>query len=366
MTTRRQLLGWLSALLAAPRTLTADEAGGAQPAGKPLDLLFLGGTGFLGRHQVRQALARGHRVTLFNRGRTAPGLYGKEVEVLLGNRDSRVGDGLKALQGTRRWDVVIDNSGYVPRHVQDSLELLRDRCRRYIYVSTIAAYEYAPSGRSIDESAPLQPAPLPTTEKITDQTYGALKAECDRVVQARLGPRATIVRPTFIIGPGDETDRFTYWVDRVARGGDVLAPPDPDAELQFVDVRDLCTWMVELAERDVPGIFNAAGPLMTWRRVLQELGTVATRPVNLRWSNADVLQRANVNLPLVRQPGRGRWPHYDGARAAAAGLRYRPLAETAAATLEWWRSQGEERRAKPQGWPTEAQEKEALRLLEAS
>jgi 2'-hydroxyisoflavone reductase len=183
-------------------------------------------------------------------------------------------------------------------------------------------------------------------------------------VQARLGSRATIVRPTYVVGPGDETDRFTYWVDRVARGGDVLAPPEPDAELQWIDARDLCPWIVELAERDVAGIFNAAGPPMTWKGVLKELSALATRPVNLRWSTGEVLERANVNLPLVRPPGRGASPRFDGARAAAAGLRYRPLADTATATLEWWRSQSAERRANAEDWPTEAQEQEALRLLQ--
>jgi 2'-hydroxyisoflavone reductase len=186
-------------------------------------------------------------------------------------------------------------------------------------------------------------------------------------VQARLGSRATIVRPTYVFGPGDETDRFTYWVDRVSRGGEVLAPPDPEAELQWIDVRDLCPWTIDLAERDVAGIFNAAGPPSTWRQALQVLTALATRPVNLRWSTDEVLRRANVTLPLVRPPGRGgAWPHFDGARAAAAGLRYRPLADTAAATLEWWRSQSAERRANAEDWPTEAQEKEALRLLEGA
>ena len=363
-TTRRELLGWLSALVAAPRVLAADDAPPRDSTKKSLDLLFLGGTGFLGPHQVRYALSRGHRVTLFNRGRSAPNLFGQDVEVLLGDRDSRVGEGLRALHGTRRWDVVIDNSGYVPRHVHDSIELLQDRCRRYVFVSTVAVYEYAPSGRSIDETAPLKPAPLPTTETVTGETYGALKAECDRIVQARLGSRATIVRPTYVVGPGDETDRFTYWVDRVSRGGDVLAPPEPEAELQWIDARDLCPWIVDLAERDVAGIFNAAGPPMTWRRVLQELSALATRPVNLRWSTGAALERAQVNLPLVRPPGRGASPHFDGARAAAAGLRYRALADTAAATLEWWRSQSAERRANAEDWPTEAQEAEALRLLQ--
>jgi 2'-hydroxyisoflavone reductase len=368
MTTRRDLLQWLPALVAAPQVMAAEAVAPVRPATrKRLDILFLGGTGFLGPHQVRYALERGHRVTLFNRGRSAPGLFGPEVEVLLGNRDARIAPGLTALQGTRRWDVVIDNSGYVPRHVHDSIDLLQQRCDRYVFVSTVAVYEPAPDGRRIDESAPLRPAPQPATETISGETYGALKAECDRTVQARLGSQATIVRPTFVVGPGDDTDRFTYWVERVARGGEVLAPPDPEARLQWVDVRDLCPWTVELAERNVAGIFNAAGPPMRWREVLQQLATLSSQPVALRWSTQEVLHRADVDLPLVRSTARGVASlNFDGTRAQRSGLSYRPLADTATATLDWWRAQPADRRAHPEDWPTEAQEREALRLLSTS
>ncbi|HET7202007.1 MAG TPA: NAD-dependent epimerase/dehydratase family protein [Steroidobacteraceae bacterium] len=366
MATRREFLQWLAALTATPRIASAEGGSAVQPARKRLAILVLGGTGFLGPHQVRHALDRGHRVTLFNRGRSAPGLFGSDVEVLLGDRDARVAPGLTALRGARRWDVVIDNSGYVPRHVRDSTELLQHRCDRYVFVSTVAAYDAPPGGGRLDESAPLRAAPLPETETVSAATYGALKAECDRTVQARLGRRATIVRPTFIVGPGDDTDRFTYWVERAARGGQALAPPDPEASLQWVDVRDLCPWLVELAERDVSSIFNAAGPSMAWRDVLQVLAAASSRPVEWRWATHEVLQRTGIALPLVRPAGRGASLHFDGTRAHAAGLRYRPLADTAAATLEWWRSQPAERRANPEDWPSEAQEREALRLLTAT
>ncbi|HET9693064.1 MAG TPA: NAD-dependent epimerase/dehydratase family protein [Steroidobacteraceae bacterium] len=367
MSTRRDFLQWLAALGATPGVaMAASESAAVRPAPKRLAILFLGGTGFLGPHQVRHALARGHRVTLFNRGRSAPGLFGSDVEVLLGDRDARVGPGLSALGGARRWDVVIDNSGYVPRHVRDSIDLLQHRCDRYLFVSTVAAYDPPPGGGRIDEAGPLRAAPSPQTETVSGATYGALKAECDRIVQAQLGRRATIVRPTYIVGPGDDTDRFTYWIERAARGGEALAPPDPEARLQWVDVRDLCPWVVELAEGDVSGIFNAAGPPMTWRDVLHQLAAASSTPVDWRWATDEVLQRSGVSLPLVRPRSGGAWPHFDGARAQASGLRYRPLADTAAATLEWWRSQPAERRANPEDWPSEAQEREALRLLAAA
>jgi 2'-hydroxyisoflavone reductase len=364
MTTRRALIQGLAAMMAMPAVAAAE--GAASRARKPLDILFLGGTGFLGPFQVEYALARGHRVTLFNRGKSAPGMFGDRAEILLGNRDTRIEPGLAALQGTRRWDVVIDNSGYVPRHVRDSIELLKGRFGRYVFVSTVAVYEPS-AGPRFDESSPLRPAPNPETEDVTGQTYGPLKAECDRIVQAALGKQATIVRPTYIVGPNDDTDRFTYWVERVARGGDVLGPPDPRVELQWIDVRDLCPWIVDLAERDQPGIFNAAGPTtpMNWEQVLQELAKQSSQPVRLRWSTTEVLQKTGIRLPLVRQASATTIasPHFDGAAAAAAGLHYRPLADTAAATLAWWRAQPEERRAKAEGWPTAEQEREALRLL---
>lgn len=365
MATRRELLQWLGAIAAMP-AVTAAAQGTAGRAGKPLDILFLGGTGFLGPHQVEHALDRGHRVTLFNRGKSAPGLFGGRAEILLGNRDTRIEPGLAALQGTRRWDVVIDNSGYVPRHVRDSVELLKDRCRRYVFVSTVAVYDPA-AGPRFDEKSPLRAAPSPDTEEVNGKTYGPLKAECDRIVQAALGDRATIVRPTYIVGPNDDTDRFTYWVERVARGGAVLGPPDPRVELQWVDVRDLCPWIVDLAERDQPGIFNAAGPAtpVDWEQVLQELAKLSSQPVKLRWATAEVLEKTGIRLPMVRQGSATTVasPHFEGGAAAAAGLRYRPLADTAAATLAWWRAQPEERRAKAEGWPTPEQEQEALRLL---
>lgn len=360
MTTRREILQWAAALSSLP-ALSRVAAARPGPAREPLELLFLGGTGFLGPHQIEHALARGHRVTIFNRGKTAPELYGERVEILIGDRDSKVGDGLKALEGTRRWDAVIDNSGYVPRHVRDSVELLADRCDRYLYVSTVAAYDME-AGGSFDESSRLADAPPPEVERVDGATYGPLKAECDRIARAALGERCTVVRPTYIVGPGDVTDRFTYWIVRMAQGGELLGPPEPDSELQWVDARDLCPWIVELVERDVPGVFNTAGPAeaVTWRQILEALAKDAPEPARIRWSTYEALDQAGVRLPLVRK---GAPAHFDSSAAQAAGLSFRPLADTAAATRTWWAEQPEEERANPRGWPTPEQERAALALL---
>jgi 2'-hydroxyisoflavone reductase len=369
MTSRRDLMKWTMAMMALPaaaRAATNPAAATEDPgrAARPLDILFLGGTGFLGPHEVDYALAQGHRVTLFNRGQSAKGLYGDRVEVLIGNRDTKIAPGLEALQGARRWDVVIDNSGYVPRHVRDSVALLKDRVRRYVYVSTVAVYD-PKAGPVFDEASPLYPAPSPEVENVTGETYGPLKAECDRIVQAELGSRATIVRPNYIFGPGDDTYRFPYWVERVARGGELLGPPDPKVELQWVDVRDLCPWIVQLGERDQPGIYNASGPdvPVNWQQVLQSLSRLSERPAQFRWATPEVLKETGIRLPLVDPGPVFVSEHYDGRKAAGVGLHYRPLADTADATLSWWRSLTPEQQAEAKRWPTPQQEQQALALL---
>jgi 2'-hydroxyisoflavone reductase len=363
MPTRRELMQWATASLGAIAAGLTRATEIKLP--RPMSILFLGGTGFLGPAQVEYALARGHRVTLFNRGRSAAGLFRDRAELLIGNRDAKVDEGLGALAGERRWDVVIDNSGYLPRHVRDSVELLRDRVGRYVYVSTVAVYDPG-GGAVLDETSPLRRMTNLQDETMSWANYGPQKAECDRIVQELLGKAATIVRPTYIVGPGDDTDRFTYWVDRLARGGDVLATPDPGNELQWVDVRDLCPWIVTLAEKGVSGIFNAAGPMtpVTWEQVLATLSSLAREPVRFHWATAAVLKELEIDLPLV-SPGRPS-RHFANAASQAAGLSYRPLAETAAATLEWWRSQPESRRAGAEGWPTPDKERAAIERLSAA
>lgn len=360
MTNRREFLGVSAALMAA-------AASGAESLIKPteqkLDILFLGGTGFIGPHQINYALDRGHTVTMFNRGRRA-GLYGGRVEELIGNRDSNIDDGLKVLEGNRTWDVVVDNSGYVPRHVADSARLLKSRCARYIYTSTVAVYDFEKSN-SVDIDSPLLPAPDPTTETVSGATYGPLKAECDRVAMDILGDRLTIVRPTYIIGPGDTTDRFTYWVERFHRGGDIVCPSGPEQDAQWIDVRDLCHWLVSLGETDTRGVFNAVAPEMpvTREEVMHGIKATTSAGSRLYWPDAELLEELEYPTPMF--PNRGFSRRIDSSNAEAAGLRFRPLADSVRDTHDWWTSQPAERRDNPRRWPTHEQEVRVLARLKS-
>lgn len=358
MTTRRTMLGWTLAALtvAAARSSFA----GVPKARRRLDLLFLGGTGFLGPHQVEYALARGHRVTLFNRGRSAANLYGDRAELLVGDRDARVGDGLRALQGTRRWDAVIDNSGYLPRHVRDSVELLKDRVRRYAFVSTMSVYDRARAG-AVDEAWPLLPLANPEDES-QEGRYGPLKAECDRIVRAALGRRATVVRPTFVLGPGDDTYRFAYWLARVGAGGTVLGPRADAAPLQFVDARDLCPWLIALVERDVAGAYNAACPPVPWDTVLAAMRPLASGPLEIRRPPGALVTELKLNAPLTRSDDPQ--VRLDGRLATRHSLAYRDIGDTVRATWEWWqRRPAEEQRATAAEWPTPEAERAVLERL---
>lgn len=357
MTTRREFLG-------AGATLVGASAVGAtsmiEPADSRLDILFLGGTGFIGPHQIHYALDRGHAVTMFNRGRNA-GLYGDRVEEIVGNRDDRIDGGLKALRGDRTWDVVVDNSGYVPRHVRDSVNLLKDRCGRYIYTSTVGVYDFYKQPK-VDVNGPMLPAPAAEIED-TRAYYGPLKAECDRIVQAALGEQATIVRPTYIVGPGDTTDRFTYWVDRFHRGGDIVCPAGPELNCVWIDVRDLCHWMIDLAEHDTPGIFNGAGPIspMNNEQVMWALRAFTGKEVQLHWPSAELLRELAFNTPMFRHTPYSRF--IDSSGALEAGLTFRALAESVRDTHDWWMSRSAGRRATGRNWPTAEREQEVLARL---
>ena len=360
MTNRRAFLG-LSAL--GLGSLTLPITGLSAAPTKPLDVLVLGGTGFIGPHQVEALLARGHKVTLFNRGRKAD-LFAGRAETLVGNRDDQVDDGLNPLKSGRRWDVVLDNSGYVPRHVKDSVELLAERCDRYVYISTVAVYDYGEGDgdRNLHRDSPLL-RDIPDTEEVTGETYGPLKAACDTLVTDILGDKSTVVRPTYIVGPGDHTDRFTYWVDRIRRGGDVLAPAGADLEAQWIDVRDLTAFVVRLIERGTPGAFNGAGPSsrFTNESLMWSLAAMTPEPVRFHWPTAELLEQ--LKLPLPMMAGRQWSRHVDATPAKKAGLEFRALADTARDLQAWWLAQPEERRATPRRWPTLEQEAEAIRLI---
>ncbi|HSN70894.1 MAG TPA: SDR family oxidoreductase, partial [Steroidobacteraceae bacterium] len=252
---------------------------------RPLKLLILGGTGFIGPHFVETALARGHELTLFNRGKRNTELF-PDVERILGDRNGEI-DGLKG----RRWDAVIDNSGYVPRHVQLSADLLHGNVGRYLFISSISVYaSLAEPG--IDEDAPLAQIPDPTVEEITGETYGALKALCEQAVERRYGSAATIVRPTYIVGPRDTTDRFTYWPVRVSQGGRMLAPGTARDPVQIIDVRDLAEFVIGAVERDVAGRYNACSPpgAITMGDVLETSRAVTGSDARFVWVSSEFLR----------------------------------------------------------------------------
>ena len=345
--------------LQAAGLIGSARAADVAPADKKLKLLFLGGTGFIGPHQIEYALARGHEVTVFNRGRRT-GMYGDRVEEIIGNRDTKIDEGLTPLAGDRTWDIVIDNSGYVPRHVRDAVELLGSRCRRYIYVSTVAAYD-ADAAAYFSEDGPLAELADPTVEKVDGQTYGPLKAACDRIVRDALGSRATVVRPTFIVGPGDTTDRFTYWVDRIHRGGDIVGPANAEVAVQTVDVRDLCTWLIHLAENDTAGTFNAAGQAWTRASLLWAVRGTTGADSTFHWPSAALMTEMEMPAPMLDWGDQSRV--FDHQASLQAGLTYRSVAESALDTLAWWRGQPDERRAKPRGWPADGLEARVLAKL---
>ncbi len=296
-----------------------------------MKLLVLGGTKFLGRAVVDAALERGHEVTLFNRGRTSPDLY-PELEHLTGDRDGA----LEALEG-RRFDSVVDPSGYVPRLVRASAEKLADS-GHYVFVSSISVYRDS-AEPGFDESAPVEALDAPTED--VSLAYGALKAACEEVVRDVFPDRHTNVRAGLIVGPHDPTGRFTYWPVRVARGGDVLAPGAPDRWVQFVDVRDLGAWLVKAAEDRTTGTFNATGPEppTTMGALLEACLDVAGGDAKLVWIDDDFLLEQGVGqwmeLPLWLAGKDTTMLNADVSRALAAGLRFRPLEETIRDTLEW-------------------------------
>ena len=305
-----------------------------------MKLLVLGGTLFLGRAVVESALSGGHDVTIFTRGQTAPELF-PDAERLHGDRD---GD-LDALEG-RSWDAVVDTSAYVPRVVRQSAELLRDNVEHYTFVSTVSVY--GPQPGRVTEETPVRRPEDPEIEDVQNH-YGELKTLSEDVVNEVFGERAAIVRPGLIVGPHDPTNRFTYWVTRVARGGDVLAPEPRDAKVQFVDVRDLGDWFVHLAENRVVGTFNATGPgePLTMERFLESCRALCNPGARLVWVAADFLRERQVeewqDLPLwVVDPEWSGLNDTDVSRAIAAGLAFRPLEETIGATRDWAREQGDD------------------------
>jgi 2'-hydroxyisoflavone reductase len=299
-------------------------------------VLILGGTQFLGRHLVDSALARGHTVSTFTRGKHDDVLP-PAVERLNGNRDGDV----EALAG-QRWDAVIDTSGYVPRVVGASARRLAKQADFYVFVSSISVYRDWPGVSALDESFAVGALADPSIEEVNGDTYGPLKALCEREVEAAFENRNAIVRPGLIVGPYDPTNRFTYWPARVARGGEILAPGKPESHTQIIDARDLANWLVTLSERRTIGVYNATGPdyALSMGRALEIMREVSESDARFTWVSDEFLERNEVGawmemplwIPEKEGPGVG---DVNCRRALAAGLTFRPLEETVHDTLAW-------------------------------
>ncbi|KRB02629.1 NAD-dependent epimerase/dehydratase family protein [Lysobacter sp. Root690] len=339
---------------------------------KPRKLLVLGGTGFLGPHFVEIARKHGHTLTLFNRGKTNPDKFSGEqfndIEQLHGDRKSD----MKALEGDRQWDAVLDTSAYLPADVTRSAKLLASRVKQYLIVSTISVY--AKNDAPNDETSPLAVLADPNVTEVTGETYGGLKALCEQAAERELPGRTTVVRPGLIVGPGDNSDRFTYWPARADRGGEILAPGSAADPTQFIDVRDLAAFLLATIEGGRYGIYNADGApgSLTLGALLSECQRAAKAKSSVTWVPADFLEAQKVSawqdMPAWI-PARGEYAGFGRtsvAKARAAGLQQRPLRETVSATLDWWRGLPEERRAKPKAGIAATREAEVLKAWHES
>jgi 2'-hydroxyisoflavone reductase len=364
MSNRRTFLKW-SAALGGALGLAPLSAGplGATPsvpalrksrrdvgrAKAPLNILILGGTGFTGPEQVEYAIARGHRVTLFNRNKTRPDFFkGRVAEELIGDLN---GD-TSALQG-KTFDVVIDNPTTFPAWVRNAGKYLAGNTKHYMFISTTSVY-HDQSQIGIDENSPTTPMPAdvdPYTlvPEHATRFYGALKTRAEQEVAALYPGIHTIIRPCLIVGPLDRTDRFTYWPARIDKGGEVLAPDKPDDPCQFIDSRDLAEWMIRMAEAKELGLYNAIGPEkpLTIAEMLYGVKAITTAGAQFTWVPWEFLQQQNVRPwrhMTVWQPPYGRTAGYqrrNASKAIAKGLTFRPLAVTAKDTLDWHKTRPE-------------------------
>jgi 2'-hydroxyisoflavone reductase len=346
-----------------PRRLFAAET---NEAVKPLHILILGGTGFTGPYQVRYALSRGHKVTVFNRGKTHPGELSSEVEQLIGDRNGQ----LDALRN-RKWDIVIDNPTTLPAWVRDAAQVLKGNVERYVFISTISVYGETSNG--VDENAPLAKYDGPDPYKETLEamrtsgykTYGPLKALSEQEAEKYFPGKTLIVRPGLIVGPGDETDRFTYWPVRLDRGGEALAPGTPNDPVQFIDARDLAEWTIRMVEKRETGIYNATGPAkpLGIGAMLDGIKTALNSNTKFTWVPAAFLTQQKVeawsDMPVWTGDESG-LARTNITRALAKGLTFRPLADTARDTLAWFKSQSPERQSKLKAGLTSQREAEVL------
>ncbi|HEY6070761.1 MAG TPA: NAD-dependent epimerase/dehydratase family protein [Chthoniobacterales bacterium] len=333
---------------------------------KPLRILILGGTGFTGPYQVKYALSRGHKVTTFNRGKTDPGELPTEVEQLTGDRNGKL-DALK----NRQWDVVIDNPTTVPAWVRDAAQILKGNVERYVFISTISVYGEVKTG--VDETAPTDKYDGADPYKETIEavrasgfkTYGPLKALSEQEAEKWFPGKALIIRPGLIVGPRDETDRFTYWPVRIDRGGEVLAPGDPKDPVQFIDARDLAEWTIRMVENRESGTYNATGPAkpLGIGEMLTGIKDAEKSNATFTWVDEKFLDAQKVSawsdMPV--------WTGKDSGlaltkidKALSKGLTFRPLAETARDTLAWFKSLPQDRQSKMKAGLTPEREAEVL------
>jgi 2'-hydroxyisoflavone reductase len=347
-----------------------DSANIIGPAPKPMNILILGGTGFTGPHQVKYALDRGHKVTVFNRGKTHPGELDKRAEQLLGDRNLSQVDALKG----RKWDVVIDIPTTLPFWVRDAAQVLKGNVDRYIFISTISVFSDN-SKPNMDESGPLAEykgadALKETIENLRANMglYGPLKAQSEKEAEKWFPGKALIIRPGLIVGPGDESDRFTYWPVRIEKGGEVLAPGTPNDPVQIIDARDLAEWVIRMAEQGTVGTFNATGPnyKLTMGKMFDEIKGATKSNATFTWADADFLRaqkiRAWADMPTWVPP-KGEtlgFSQVNVQKAISKGLTYRSIGDTTKATLEWFHKQTPERQAKLKAGLTPEREAAAL------
>jgi 2'-hydroxyisoflavone reductase len=303
-----------------------------------MNLLILGGTKFVGRHITSTALMRGHHVTLFNRGQTNTNLF-TEAERIHGNREG----GLDALRG-RTWDTVLDINGYLPRIVQDSAQRLANAADHYLFISTLSVYaDFWRHGQT--EESPLAQLQDPTAEVVDGDTYGGLKVLSERAVRQAFPNRALILRLGYVVGPHDHTDRWTSWLRRITRGGEMLAPGKPDAPVQFIDVRDAAAFAIDMVERRAAGIYNTHGfnSRTSWGECFAQTQRLAGTDTQLTWVDEEFLKAHKLEpgeLPMYAFSEDAGIFTFDNHKATSAGLRFRPLAETFRDTLLWDASEG--------------------------
>jgi len=315
----------LGALTAYPGSVLAQGS-----AGRPLDILILGGTGFIGPHEINYARSRGHNVTMFNRGRTAPGMF-PGIETLIGDRNGE----LDALKG-REWDAVIDNSGFYPRHARLTAELLHGHVDQYMFVSSISAYGDGLSVGQDEFSAPyaVMDDPADESESPYGPTYGARKALCEQEITKVFGDKAINIRPGIITGVGDPTERLRHWLVRMVAGNEILVPGQEDLPVQYIDAQDMTAWMVRMLEDGGSGPYNAVGAEEPYRArpLLEGIRDAVDSPSTLTWVDWNWIRDEVSRVPSYA-PWYGQGPipfmQINNDRALASGLTFRPIAATA-------------------------------------